>query len=399
MPLRSVNQHRAAPVQHLLLDISDGQRKMNIAVGRTEINEQGIEMPIKRMDADIKRMNMKRRVPLLLSAFAGALSLAMSGVAFAQAPIQLRWGHYLADGPFVQLEKEFAQKIEKRTNGRVKIDITFAGGLGKDTELLMLVSKGAIDMTSTAPGYNPDQLRYWRAFQTPLLFKSSKQVMDILLKVYEEFPVYRQEFDKLGVMWLFQQPLGEYYLTGSSPDCDTVAKLKGKKIRSFGADIPKAFSEIGAVPVTVTPTALYEALQHGTLDYSFINAGNLVQYKITEVAKYNCGPVMAISGHNVTISKRSFGRLSAADQKVMLDQARETQKDYLEFVGGFEAKSVATMKSQGAVFVPFQAAELQKWKAASPDFLAAWEADTAKATGDAETPKKVAARWRQLLAQ
>jgi len=331
--------------------------------------------------------------------FAGALSLAAAGAACAQAPIQLRWGHYLADGPFVQLEKEFAQKIEKRTGGRVKIDITFAGGLGKDTELLMLVSKGAIDMTATAPGYNPDQLRYWRAFQTPLLFKSSKQVMDILLTVYEEFPAYRQEMDKLGVQWLFQQPLGEYYLTGNSADCDTVAKLKGKKVRSFGADIPKAFSQIGAVPVTVTPTALYEALQHGTLDYSFINAGNLVQYKITEVAKYNCGPVMAISGHNITISKRSFSRISVADQKVFLDQVRETQKEYLEFVGGFEAKSAATMKAQGAVFVPFQAAELQKWKAASPDFLAEWEKATAAATGDAETPKKVAARWRQLLAQ
>jgi TRAP-type C4-dicarboxylate transport system substrate-binding protein len=358
---------------------------MGIAVGRTEIREEG--------------MHMKRRVPLLISAFAGALSLAFAATAFAQAPIQLRWGHYLADGPFVQLEKEFAQKIEKRTNGRVKIDITFAGGLGKDTELLMLVSKGAIDMTSTAPGYNPDQLRYWRAFQTPLLFESSKQVMDILLKVYEEFPAYRQEMDKIGVQWLFQQPLGEYYLTGSSPECDNVAKLRGKKFRSFGADIPKAFSAVGAVPVTVTPTALYEALQHGTLDYSFINAGNMVQYKITEVAKYNCGPVMAISGHNITIGKRTLARLPADVQKIFLDQARETQKEYLEFVGGFEAKSVATMKSQGAVFVPFPAAELKKWKAASPDFLGEWEKATAAATGDAETPKKVAARWRQLLAQ
>src|SRR6185295_1542258 len=122
-------------------------------------------------------MHMKRRVPSLLSVFAGALSLAAAGAACAQAPIQLRWGHYLADGPFVQLEKDFAAKVEKRTNGRVKIGITYAGGLGKDTELLMLVSKGAIDMTATAPGYNPDQLRYWRAFQTPFLFQTSKQAM------------------------------------------------------------------------------------------------------------------------------------------------------------------------------------------------------------------------------
>ena len=101
------------------------------------------------------------------NALAVAFGLTMAGSAAAQPTIQLRWGHYLPDGPFLQLEKDFASRIEKRTNGRVKINITFAEGLGKGTELLMLTARGGIDMTATAPGYNPDQLRYWRAFQTP----------------------------------------------------------------------------------------------------------------------------------------------------------------------------------------------------------------------------------------
>ncbi|MDA0983749.1 MAG: TRAP transporter substrate-binding protein DctP [Proteobacteria bacterium] len=356
-------------------------------------------MHIKQVDANIKRMDTKRRTPLLLSAIAGALSLAVAGAAFAQAPIQLRWGHYLAEGPFVQLEKDFAAKIEKRTNGRVKIAMTFAGGLGKGTELLMLVGKGALDMTATAPGYNPDQLRYWRAFQTPFVFQTSKQAMELLVKVVEEFPVYKQEFEKIGARWLFQQPLGEYYMTGSSPDCISVDKLKGKKIRSFGADIPKAFTAIGAVPVTVPPPGIYEALQHRNLDYSFINAGNIQQYKLQEVAKYNCGPTMAITGHNISISKRTWDRLPADVQKIFLDQSRETMAEYLAWVGDFEQKAVANLKAQGAIFTPFPAAELKKWRSMTPDFLAEWEKATAAATGDAETPKKVAARWRQLLAQ
>ncbi|MGH8764386.1 MAG: TRAP transporter substrate-binding protein DctP [Burkholderiales bacterium] len=340
----------------------------------------------------------KRRVHLLLSACAGVLSLALASAAFAQAKIHLRWGHYLPDSPFLQLEKEFAAKIEKRTNGQVKIDITFAGGLGKDTELLMLVARGALDMTATAPGYNPDQLRYWRAFQTPLLFQSTKQAMFVLDKVVQEFPAYRQEMDKIGVLWLFQQPLGEYYLSGASADCDTVAKLRGKKTRSFGADIPKAFSAIGAVPVTVGAAAVYEALQRGNLDYSFINAGNISSLKLNEVAKNHCGPIMAITGHNVTIGKRTWSRLPANVQNIFLDQAKETQKEYLTWVGDFESKAVASVKAQGGNFIPFSPEELKKWRSAAPDFLAEWEKATAAATGDAETPKKVAARWRQLLA-
>ena len=323
----------------------------------------------------------------------------MAASAFAQPKFQLRWGHYLPDSPFLQLEKEFAAKIEKRTNGQVKIDITFAGGLGKDTELLMLTARGGIDMTATAPGYNPDQLRYWRAFQTPLTFTSSKQAITVLEKVVQEFPAYQQEMDRIGVIWLFQQPLGEYFLSGQSADCTSIDKLRGKKTRSFGADIPKAFSAIGAVPVTVPPTGVYEALKHGSLDYSFINAGNIQSLKLNEVAKHHCGPVMAITGHNITISKRTWARLPADIQKIFLDQARETQREYLTWVGDFETKAVSNIKAQGGIFTPFTAAEIKKWKAGSPDFLAEWEKATATATGDAETPKKVAARWRELLAE
>ena len=342
---------------------------------------------------------MKRSAAFALSVFAGALGVAVAGTAFAQQTFQLRWGHYLADSPFVQLEKDFAARIEKRTNGRVKISITFAGGLGKGEELLMLTSRGAIDMTATAPGYNPDQLRYWRAFQLPLVFTTTQQAMMVLGKVYEEFPVYRDEMDKVGVVWLLQQPLGAYYLSGPSPDCNSVAALRGKKIRSFGADIPKAFSAIGAVPVTVAPTAIYEALQHRTLDYSFINAGNIQAFKLFEVGKSHCGPVMAITGHNITIGKRTWAKLPPDIQKVMLEEGRQTMKDYLAWVDEFEAKAVENIKAQGGTFVAFPADELKKWRAAAPDFLAEWEKATAAATGDAETPKKVAARWRELIAQ
>jgi hypothetical protein len=74
-------------------------------------------------------------------------------------------------------------------------------------------------------------------------------------------------------------------------------------------------------------------------------------------------------------------------------------KDYLAWVDDFEAKAAANIKAQGGTFAPFPAEEMKKWMAASPAFLAEWEKATAAATGDAETPKKVAARWRQLIAQ
>lgn len=337
------------------------------------------------------------RFSFLRTTFAALLGLTLASAALAQPKYLLRWGHYLPDSPFLQVEKDFAAKIEKRTNGQVKIEITYAGGLGKDSELLMLTGRGAIDMTSTAPGYNPDQLRYWRAFQLPLLFTSTKQVIDLLETVVAEMPIYKQEMDRVGVVWLFQQPLDQFYMSGANADCSTLATLRGKKVRSFGADIPKAFTAIGAVPVSVPATDVYEALKSGNLDYSFINVGNIKALKLYEVSKTHCGPVMAMSGTNIVISKRTWDRLTPEIQEIFREEARATQRDYVNWTLGFEAKALVDIKAKGGTLVPISPEELKKWRALAPDFLAEWEKATALATGDAETPKKVAARWRQIL--
>ena len=111
------------------------------------------------------------------------LAGAFAGVSFAASAqeFKLRWGHYLPNSPFVQVEKDFAKKIEERTNGRVKIDITFAGGLGKGNEVALLAGRGAIDMASVAMGYYPDQLLFWKAYQIPFIFDDPVQAINCLL--------------------------------------------------------------------------------------------------------------------------------------------------------------------------------------------------------------------------
>ena len=191
----------------------------------------------------------------------GCLLIGISGTAGAQE-FKLRWGHYLPNSAFVQVEKDFAKKIEERTNGRVKIDITFAGGLGKGNEVALLAGRGAIDMASVAMGYYPDQLLFWKAYQIPFIFDDPVQAINIVHKSYKKFPIFKQESDKINVNYLFQQPLGSYYMTGPSPNCTSIKDLKGKKIRSFGADLPKMHNAVGAVPVPPKADFFESAFDH-----------------------------------------------------------------------------------------------------------------------------------------
>lgn len=339
---------------------------------------------------------MSRRVTAFV--FTGLLAAAAFGAAPAAAQeFKLRFAHYLGNSPFIGPEQNFAKNLETATKGRIKVEISYAGALGKGNELLQLAGRGAVDFAATPPGYYAEQLRYWKAFQIPFVFSTPRQAIETAHKSLADLAPFKAELDKAGVIFLFQQPLGEYYLTGTNGNCDTVEALKGKKVRSFGSDLPKMHNAIGAVPVTIAPTEIYEALQRGTLDYSYINAGNIVSNRLYEPAKFNCGPLMVISGHLISIGKRTFDKLPKDLQDIVMAEAKKSQAEYLDFVEGHEKGALEKIKAAGGTIKPFPEAELAKWRKATPDLLAAWASDL-DAKGE-KSAKEVEKSWREWTAK
>lgn len=337
---------------------------------------------------------MFNRVNTALQGAAVATVLA-AGIAQAQ-DVTLRWGHYLGDSDYLQAEKDFAAAVEERTDGRVKIEITYAGGLGAGNEILTLAGRGAIDMASVVPGYYADQLLFWRAYQIPFVFDSPRQALEISAAAAQDLPYFEEELDKFNVKFLFHQPLGAYYLTGPDENCDSVEALAGKKIRSFGADIPKAHEAIGAVPVSVGVGDVYEALQRGSLDYSFLNRGNILSNRLYEPGPYSCGPVMSIAGHLIVINNDRFNGLSEGDQAIVLEEAEKAGQAYIANIEAAEDAAGEAIIAAGGTIKEFPAAELEKWKSMAPDLLQAW-VDDMTARGMGEQAEETAAYWRSKI--
>jgi len=325
---------------------------------------------------------------------AGAAVLAASTATAEE--VTLRWGHYLGDSAFLQAEKDFAAAVTERTDGRVNVEITFAGGLGAGNEVLTLAGRGAIDMAAVVPGYYADQLLYWRAYQIPFVFESPRQAMEISAAAYKDLPYFEEELSKFGVRFLFHQPLGGYYLTGPDENCDSVANLSGKKVRSFGADIPKAHEAVGAVPVSVGVGEVYEALQSGSLDYSFLNRGNILSNRLYEPGPYSCGPVMAITGHLIVINDDVWNDISEADQAIILEEAAKAGQVYIDNIEAAEEAAGAAIVEAGGTIKPFPAEELAKWKAAAPDLLQNWVDDMAS-RGMGDQANEVSTYWRGII--
>lgn len=328
---------------------------------------------------------------------AASLSLAPT-LATAQAEYNLRWAHYLPDGPFLEIENGFAKRVEERTGGKVKITATYAGGLGGAGEIMALAGRGAVDFATSAAGYYPDRLPFWKASQIPFIFETPHQAIETFKVLREEFPAFDEEMQRMGVRFLFQQPLGSYYFVGPAAGCDTLQGIAGKKIRAFGSEVPKIISAAGAVSITLTTTEMYEAVQRGVIDYANADIGNITSLKLYEVGKNICGPVMTFSGHMMTISQRTWDRLPEEYRTIIEEEAAATQQRYLEWVDANGERAMATLKEAGIEVTPFDAVEMEKWKAATPDLIQSW-VDEVASRGEGEKAEKIAARWRELIAK
>ena len=338
----------------------------------------------------LKRLKSALAVSAVVPIFA-------AGAAWAEE-VTLRWGHYLGDSQYLQVEKDFAAAVEEATDGRVKIEITFAGGLGAGPELLTLTGRQAIDMAAIVPAYHPEQLLFWRAYQSPFIFDSPRQALEISAAAAQDLPYFQEELDRFGVKFLFHQPLGSYYLTGPDASCTSIAALEGKKLRAFGADVPKIHQAIGAGPVSVSVGEIYEALQRGAIDYSFINRGNILAMRLYEPGTYSCGPVASIAGHLIVINQRVWDRISDEDQAAILELADQAGRDYIDLIDKIETEAEAAIVEAGGTVKPMPEAELAKWQEMAPDLLQAWIDDMDR-RGMGDAAREVAEYWKTKKAE
>jgi TRAP-type transport system periplasmic protein len=176
----------------------------------------------------------------------------------------------------------------------------------------------------------------------------------------------------------------------------SVADLKGRKIRTWGEDMPRLMQAAGATAVTMFLPELYENLQRGVIDCAPFAVDWIQNYKTYEVAKYITevtiwqGPTWG-----VWMNLKRWESLSDKNKKIVMQVAEEANARDLKAVGDAEETARAFLKQQGVQFIAFPESERQKWLQASPDFFADWIAKMEK-LGKGAQARQTVAIWKEL---
>ncbi len=249
---------------------------------------------------------------------APAAAAAGNSVIQCGQPVTLRYATSLAeDSAYYKGAVALKDAVEQKSNGCIKMQIFANAALGTDQDMVEGMQMGSIDMASPSTGATGSVVPEATILDLPYLFDDYKHVYAVMDGPIGSQDIYRM-YDGAGFHPLGYWEIGFRNLTTKSKPVQTPADIAGLKLRTLSSKIHQtAWSLVGAQPVAIDFTELYNALSTGVVDgqenpYNIILTG-----KLYEVQKY-----LSVTNHvygvaPTSISDKTFARLSPELQKVL----------------------------------------------------------------------------------
>lgn len=249
---------------------------------------------------------------------------AVLTVSEAVAQTVLRFADYSANrGTRAQEQMWFAEELEKRTEGRLKVEFHWGGALVGATNMLDGIGSGVASMGAVTAAYFPQQLYSYGVgdltLRVPDEYVSSMALYDLV----KTDPQINAEFERANVVFIANYTTGQVQLICKGEPLTSLDGLKGKKVRYIG-DYGKLFSAFGATTVAVPLPEVYQALDTGLVDCSVTYGYTILSYKLEEVAdnllEIGWGAVQA---NGILMNRQQFDALDPKDQEILIALGEE----------------------------------------------------------------------------
>ena len=278
-------------------------------------------------------------------AIAMALTLGATAVALAQTAMKISISVAQNSHQGVAIDV-FAKEVEKRTQGRYKVQTFYAGALGGERESIEAVQLGTQELAFSSSGPVPNFVPEARMFDIPFLFRDKAHARAVL-----DGPIGQEmlaKFDSKGFKALAWAENGFRHMTNSKRAVNAPEDLKGLKLRTMENPVHvAAYKGFGIITTPMAFPEVFTALQQGTVDGQENPLGVIMSAKFDQVQKH-----LSLTGHVYSpciflMNKESFDKLSAADKQAFIDAAKEGTKANRARVDEDDIKGVTELRAKG----------------------------------------------------
>lgn len=257
----------------------------------------------------------------------------------------------------------FADLVNEKTGGRITIECHFASELGDERSTIEQCQFGGLDFTRVSSGASAEFAPLMNALQMPYEYTSVDHLFEVLdgeigQEVFETF----KSNNLVGITYLHP---GSRNFFNSKREIRTPADMAGMKIRVSESDLMLSLMDsLGAAGVGLPFNDTYSAIQTGVVDGAENNMTTYIEMSLWEVAPY-----WTYDGHSympdmILASKQTMDKLSAEDQQIIFECAKEAEVWHRDAWEESEAKNAKIAEENGCTLTTLTADELEAFQSA-----------------------------------
>jgi TRAP-type transport system periplasmic protein len=278
------------------------------------------------------------------------LSLAVFSLSLTilqAAPIEMKLSHFGAENhPSHAAAKMFAENVEKRTKGQVKIVIFPNNALGDPPQVLEQVFLGAVDMSLSGQDQLAKYVKMFDCVSIPFAFKGPQHVDKVLDGPFKAWAA--SELEKKGMIYLSSWDWGFRQVTNSVRPINGPDDLKGLKIRTPPALAYQEFVKAcGGIVQTISFAELVMAMKQGVVDGQENPIGVIYSLKLYETQKYISIVNYTYSSMTHVVAKKSWDKLSKEQQKIFAEESTKAGVFMRKQCREIEKTQIEEMKKSG----------------------------------------------------
>jgi TRAP-type C4-dicarboxylate transport system substrate-binding protein len=220
---------------------------------------------------------MKQKLVFAVLSGMLASGLALGPTPAASQEVTLRLHTFLPPvaNPVKHFVMPWVEKVEKESNGRIKVQVYPSMQLGGKAEQLMSqVRDGVVDIVWALPGFQPGLMPKLEIFELPFLHRSTQATVMALQDYIEKY--MKKDFEPYHVL-LVNCHAGALFMT--KDPINTIEDFRGMKLRSYSRTNAWILEALGATPLQVALPELAPMLSKGTV------SGSILPYEIAPSVK------------------------------------------------------------------------------------------------------------------
>lgn len=291
--------------------------------------------------------------------------------------------------------------VQQRLEGRVTFDVVLGGALLGWDEMMDGIGSGIADIGYTGASIKPTECPSWQmsGLVGPAVGNVPAYENVLASEVMcSEFSNLTEELEAANLTLLFLTST-EPMVIGVTKDVKRLADMEGVKIRvQLGKYQAMLFESVGAVPMTVAWTDLYDSLQKGVVDAFETIPTGIRDGRFYEVVPNLVGPSLIAplsATYMIVMNKDTFEGLPADVRAIMLEEAKRVETEYAQEVGILRQEALDEMEAAGTNIYDFPAEDVATWEEIEQDVL--WDAYLTESEPMGVPASEMLARWVELI--